>query len=53
MQQKLKRTLDHGEPSEGMTAARAVKLETLGFAWELSTAALNKQNSKGNRDDAG
>jgi hypothetical protein len=28
-----KRALDRGEPSEGMTAERAAKLEALGFAW--------------------
>jgi hypothetical protein len=28
-----KRKLDRGEPSEGMTAARAAKLEALGFDW--------------------
>ena len=30
--------LDRGEPSGGMTAARAAKLEALGFAWELTAA---------------
>ena len=40
-----KKKLDRGEPSEGMTAARAVKLEALGFAWERPAG--------GNRDDAG
>ena len=52
-QRTRKKALDHGEPSEGMTAARAAKLEALGFAWELSAAARSKQQSKGNRDDAG
>ena len=32
-QREFKKALDRGEPSEGMTAARAVKLEALGFAW--------------------
>jgi hypothetical protein len=36
MQRTLKRTLDRGEPSYRMTAARGTKLEALGFAWELS-----------------
>ena len=46
-QRVYKRKLDRGEPGEGMTAARAAKLEALGFAWELSAAA------HGGRDDAG
>jgi hypothetical protein len=33
-QRKLKRKLDRGEPSEGITAARVVKLTTLGLAWD-------------------
>jgi hypothetical protein len=28
-----RKALDRGEPSKGMTAARAAKLETLSFAW--------------------
>jgi hypothetical protein len=36
-----------------MTAARAAKLDALGFAWELSAAAISKQRSEGRRDDAG
>jgi hypothetical protein len=48
--------LDRGELSEGMTAARVstrvAKLDALGFAWELSTAALCKQRSKASRCDA-
>jgi hypothetical protein len=52
-QRMNKKALDRGEPSEGMTAVRAAKLETLGFAWKLSAAALSKQRSKGRRDDAG
>ena len=32
-QRARKKKLDKGEPSDGMTAARAVKLEALGFAW--------------------
>jgi hypothetical protein len=33
-QRKLKRQLDRGEPSEGMTAARAARLTALGFIWD-------------------
>ena len=33
MQRTRKRKLDRGEPSNGMTAARAAKLTTLGLAW--------------------
>jgi hypothetical protein len=33
-QRMLKRKLDRGEPSEGMTAARAARLTALGFAWD-------------------
>ena len=52
-QRACKKKLDRGEVSEGMTAARAAELEALGFAWQLSAAALSKQISKGSRDDAG
>jgi hypothetical protein len=52
-QRQCKRKLDRGETSEGMTAARVAKLTALGFAWELSAAAISKQISKRNRDDAG
>jgi hypothetical protein len=52
-QRRCKRNLDRGESSKGMTAARATKLDALGFAWELSAAAISKQNSKAARDDAG
>ena len=52
-QREYKKSLDRSEPSRGMTAARAAKMEALGFAWELSAAALGKQISKGNRDDSG
>jgi hypothetical protein len=52
-QRQGKKALDHGEPSKGMTAARAAKLEALGFAWELSAATISKQISEGARDDAG
>ena len=40
-QRKFKRKLDRGEPSEGMTAARAVKLDALGFKWNSRNAAAN------------
>ena len=52
-QRRYKKQLDRGEPSQGMTAARAAKLEALGFAWELSAAELSKQCSNATRDDAG
>jgi hypothetical protein len=52
-QRQYKKALDRGEPSEGMTAARAAKLEALGFVWELSAEAKFTQRSKGLRDDAG
>jgi hypothetical protein len=54
-QRKGKKKLDRGEPSPGITAARVAKLDALGFAWELSAAAISKQLSKtsGRRDDAG
>ena len=35
-QRQHKKKLDRGEPSERMPAARAAKLEALGFAWEMS-----------------
>jgi hypothetical protein len=37
-QRKLKKKLDCGNPSLGMTAARVAKLEALGFAWTLRGA---------------
>jgi hypothetical protein len=55
-QRQGKKKLDRGEPSKGMTVARVTKLDALGFAWELSAAAIIKQRSKANRpnrDDAG
>ena len=51
-QRKLKKALDRGEPSKGMAAARAAKLDALGFVWELSAATNSKQRSEGRRDDA-
>jgi hypothetical protein len=41
-QRLLKRKLDHGEPSRGMTAARAARLTALGFAWEDSRGTANE-----------
>jgi hypothetical protein len=52
-QRKCKRKLDRGDPSEVTTAERVAKLEVLGFAWELSAAAISIQNSKATLDDAG
>jgi hypothetical protein len=42
-QRVRKKKLDRGEPSLGMTTARAAKLEALGFEWELSAAAVIRQ----------
>jgi hypothetical protein len=53
-QRANKKALARGDSSNGrMTAARAAKLEALGFAWGLSAAVLSKRMSKVNRDDAG
>jgi hypothetical protein len=52
-QRQGKKALDRGEASRGMTAARAAKLEVLGFAWELSAAAISERNRESARDDAG
>jgi hypothetical protein len=52
-QRRVKKKLDRGEPSTGMTAARAAKLTALDFAWELSAATISKQNGEGARDDVG
>jgi hypothetical protein len=51
-QRRGKRLLDRGQPSRGMTAARAAKLEGLGFTWELPAAVISTQNSKGAQKDA-
>ena len=32
-QRRYKKALDRGDPCRGMTAARAVRLEALGFDW--------------------
>jgi hypothetical protein len=56
-QRALKRKLDHGEPSYGMTAERAAKLTSLGFnwgrkltwqkrAWQKRKAKLAKRSSE-------
>jgi hypothetical protein len=52
-QRNYKKALDRGEPKPIITAARVAKLDGLGFAWEMTAAAISKQISKGNRDDAG
>jgi hypothetical protein len=41
-QRKLKRRLDRGEPSDGMTAVRAARLTALGFTWEGNKARPNE-----------
>jgi hypothetical protein len=43
MQRALKRKLDRGEPSRGMTAGRAAKLAKLGFAWDLNDTKWQAQ----------
>jgi hypothetical protein len=52
-QRNHKKNLHHGEPSGRATVARVAKLDSLGFAWELSAAELRKQRSEANRDHAG
>jgi hypothetical protein len=42
-QRKLKRKLDRGDPSDGMTAARAARLEALGLAWDTQDAFWEAQ----------
>ena len=42
-QRMYKKKLDRGEPSQGMTAARAGRLEALGFAWETLDGAWEAQ----------
>jgi hypothetical protein len=34
----LKRKLDRGQPGDGMTAARATKLTSIGFEWEVGAS---------------
>ena len=41
-QRMRKRKLDRGEPSEGMTAARAARLTALGFVWEGSRGTTDE-----------
>jgi hypothetical protein len=43
-QRKCKKALDRGDPSPGMTAARAARLEALGFGWAMSSEQLSKKN---------
>jgi hypothetical protein len=52
-QRKRKKQLDRGGPGQAMTAARATKLEAIGFAWELSAVERSKQCSKASRGDVG
>jgi hypothetical protein len=55
-QRTRKKALERGESSKGMTAARVVKLDALGFAWEMSAAAISKARCRlhvGTRDCAG
>jgi hypothetical protein len=48
-QRMLKKALHHGDARPVITAARAAKLEALGFTWGLSAAELNATM----RNDAG
>jgi hypothetical protein len=41
-QRKFKKKFDRGDPSQGMTTARAARLEALGFAWVLSSEHISK-----------
>jgi hypothetical protein len=50
-QRTRKRALDRGEPSNGMTAARAAKLDALGFAWGVSAAEISVEQRNRARDD--
>jgi hypothetical protein len=52
-QRNCKKKLDRGDPRPKITAARAAKLDKLGFAWMVSGAALIKQKGKARRDDVG
>ena len=36
MQRRFKKKPDRGEPSKGVTAERAARLDALGFAWASS-----------------
>jgi hypothetical protein len=47
-----KKKLDRGEDSDGMMAARAVKLEALSFSWEISADVISKHSSSGKMNDA-
>jgi hypothetical protein len=54
-QRQRKKALDRGEPSAGVTAARAAKLDKLGFSWVILaaiSAARSQQHSKGSWNDA-
>jgi hypothetical protein len=51
-QRACKKKLDRGEPSKGMTAARAAKLEALGFAWTLSSEQISKRNRAASTTEA-
>ena len=40
-QRKLRRRLDRGEPTAGMTAERATRLTALGLVWEPPSCELS------------
>jgi hypothetical protein len=50
-QRARKKKLDRGDPSPGMTAARAARLEALGFAWAAVGTALSRGATKRNCED--
>jgi hypothetical protein len=41
-QRTLKHKLDRGEPSQGMTAERAARLDALGFTWDPAGQARDR-----------
>jgi hypothetical protein len=49
-QRHYKRKLDRGEPSEGMTAERAARLEALGFAWGPGQPGRKHGHKQGETD---
>jgi hypothetical protein len=52
MQREYKKALDRGDPSPGMTAGRAARLESLGFAWALSSEQISKRQQASATDEA-
>ena len=46
-QRTLKHKLDRGEPSQGMTAERAARLDALGFAWDRAWGSTSRSGDVG------